>query len=378
MPTRSLLPAALALLASALLTPSLAGCAVLDPDRAGSDRHREQLARPADAVPAPATGDQPLVFAFFRNPSPNQEQDQPQAPGLSLATSRDGLAWDEVPGGPVFTPRVSVGGGEAFGVRDPAIARGPDGVYHMVFTWQGDVAAPEVATGIGYASSRDLRTWSDARNLQVMRPYVGRVPYCWAPDLVFDPARGEWLITWAAPVQGMWPETAEVPSNTRLWATRTRDFVTLSEPVVYLEPGYPVIDGAIVPLPEGHPRGRWAMFAKDERNRPVNKKQIKVTFADSLEGPWRWTDTEFAGVRTGVLSPAITTRGVEGPAPFRAGEGWLVLYDVYPAGRHGALWTTDFEQFTDVSARTTFPPQSRHGSVVRVDEDTWRALRERR
>ncbi|MBK9492703.1 MAG: hypothetical protein IPO07_30960 [Haliscomenobacter sp.] len=47
-------------------------------------------------------------------------------------------------------------------MRDPCIVQAPDGVFHMVWTsgW--------TERGIGYASSRDLITWSEQQYLPVM------------------------------------------------------------------------------------------------------------------------------------------------------------------------------------------------------------------
>ena len=72
--------------------------------------------------------------------------------GLHFAYSRDGLEWESVQNGKVFlTPEV----GKEKLMRDPSIARGPDGVYHMVWTpgWNGN--------GIAHASSTDLINWSE-------------------------------------------------------------------------------------------------------------------------------------------------------------------------------------------------------------------------
>lgn len=81
--------------------------------------------------------------------------------GLHLAWSTDGTTWSPLNGGrPLLTPTV-----EGYGVgwqnwdsraalmRDPSIVRGPDGMFHMVWTiaWND--------RGIGVAHSRDLITW---------------------------------------------------------------------------------------------------------------------------------------------------------------------------------------------------------------------------
>ena len=79
--------------------------------------------------------------------------------GLHLAASTDGYRWEKLGGGASYlTPSV----GKAKLMRDPCIVRGPDGVYHMVWTsgWNEN--------GIGYASSKDLVHWTPQRELPVM------------------------------------------------------------------------------------------------------------------------------------------------------------------------------------------------------------------
>jgi hypothetical protein len=45
-------------------------------------------------------------------------------------------------------------------MRDPSIAHGPDGVFHLVWTtsWEGRT--------IGHTRSRDLRHWSPQRTIR--------------------------------------------------------------------------------------------------------------------------------------------------------------------------------------------------------------------
>ena len=92
----------------------------------------------------------PFVFSYFTG---NGED------GLHFMASEDGLHWEALRDGESFlAPRV----GEAKLMRDPCIALGPDGVFHMVWTvgwWE---------RGIGYAHSRDLVNWSEQRYIPVM------------------------------------------------------------------------------------------------------------------------------------------------------------------------------------------------------------------
>ena len=61
-----------------------------------------------------------FVFSTFREPADK---------GLYLATSEDGYHWDDL-GGPYLVPMV----GNQKVMRDPSVAVGPDGTFHMVWT----------------------------------------------------------------------------------------------------------------------------------------------------------------------------------------------------------------------------------------------------
>jgi len=92
-------------------------------------------------VPAsPAQAPQSYLFSYFVN---NGED------GLHLLSSADGLRWSPVNGGrSLLYPHV----GSRL-MRDPSIARGPDGTFHLVRTtgsWDN---------GIGIAHSKDLIEW---------------------------------------------------------------------------------------------------------------------------------------------------------------------------------------------------------------------------
>ena len=99
-------------------------------------------------------GEEVYLFASFRG---NGED------GLHLAHSRDGLEWAALNGDRSFLkPEV---GGKL--MRDPCIIRGPDGLFHMVWTtsWSDK--------GIGYANSKDLVSWSEQQFVPVMEHEAG-------------------------------------------------------------------------------------------------------------------------------------------------------------------------------------------------------------
>lgn len=290
---------------------------------------------------SPRIQDDSIVFAYFTG---NGEG------GMRLATAPAGAEPRE------FTPlprrsvmRSSLGAGL---VRDPSIVRGPDGVWHAVWTtgWW--------ATGFGLAHSDDLLTWRLRRGVPVMRSVPGTVN-TWAPEIHWDPERSEYLVIWSSTVRGMFEETAESSEagpdglglNHRIWSATTRDFVTWSEPRVFFDPGFNVIDAVIV---RDNPRGRWVMVFKDETLKPEAKKNLRVAFADSMQGTYVAADRPIEEAGTWV----------EGPTVLEHDAGWTIYFDRYRDGGFGAVRTKDWETFERVEPPPVMPRGARHGCVV--------------
>jgi beta-xylosidase len=232
--------------------------------------------------------------------------------------------------------------GESKLMRDPSITRGPDGTFHMVWTtsWKGKT--------IGYASSKDLVQWSEQRAIEVMG-HEPNVVNCWAPEVFYDAAKKEFLVVWASTVTGKFTETQEGGErgyNHRLYAFRTADFRAIGATRLFYDPGFSVIDAAIV-----RDGKRYIMVVKNETAKPP-AKYLFTTTAASLDGPWA------------KPSPSITGKEwSEGPSPVRVGNYWYIYFDLYRQKRYGALRSVDFVTWEDVSDRVRFPDGVRHGTA---------------
>ena len=264
--------------------------------------------------------------------------------GLHLAASQDGYAWQALRGGASFlAPEI----GKARLMRDPCIARGPDGMYHMVWTsgWND--------TGIGYACSPDLVRWSAQRDLPVMA-HAPAALNAWAPEIFYDTRRNHFLIVWSSTIPGRFAATdaggdpsGDQQYNHRIYATTTVDFTRFTPTRLFYDPGFSVIDATFV-----HALGRDWLIVKDETRHPP-RKHLQVAPADSLEGPF------------GALGAPITPPGLwaEGPSALQVGDEVILYFDAYTAGHYGALRSRDMRQWDDVSARLRFPPGVRHGTA---------------
>ena len=296
----------------------------------------------ADSEAASTAGDV-FLFSYFKG---NGED------GLHLAWSTDGLKWTPLKGDTSFLKPTA--GGDKL-MRDPCIIRGPDGLFHMVWTvsWR--------ERGIGYTRSKDLIEWSPQKFIPVME-HEPTARNCWAPEVFYDEANKQYLIFWATTIPGRFPATeiaGDDGLNHRMYYVTTRDFETFSPTKLLYDPGFNVIDATIV-----RDGARYVMFLKNETRNPP-QKNIRVAFSDRPEGPW------------GPASRPITgDYWAEGPTAIRIGGAWIVYFDKYAEHRYGAVRSTDMAHWEDISAHVDFPAGFRHGTVLPVDAGVLARLRE--
>lgn len=295
------------------------------------------LASPA----ARALSEDVILFPYFKDPGTQ---------GIFLMASEDGLRFEHLNGG---APILTVPGGVT---RDPSIVRGPDDLFHMVWT-----AAPK---SFGYASSPDLVTWSVPRLIPVFGP-DDPIVNTWAPELFYDTAAQEYLVVWASTDRERFP----VGSNEdrlyehRLYATTTRDFASFTETRLFYDPGFNVIDGMIAHDVAGD---RFVMAIKDERARPVPQKNIKLTFSDSAQGPYGPPSDSVTG---GGL---VVAEWAEGPTLLPIDDGWRLYFDSYTDfdSVYHAYESPDLETWIDVTDQLVFPAIDgllQHGTVFRSE-----------
>ena len=190
--------------------------------------------------------------------------------GLYLALSTNGYHWQALNHGhSLLKPEV----GAHRIMRDPCLAEGPDGTFHLVWTsgWTADKGKV-----IGYAHSKDLVTWSEQRAIPVMEnePNTRNI---WAPEIFYDKAKARWLVFWSSSIPGKFPETdgtGDDGYNHRFYYTTTTDFQTLTESRLLYDPGFNAIDATLFRADD-----KYYLLFKDERKTPV-KKNLRYATAD--------------------------------------------------------------------------------------------------
>jgi len=234
-------------------------------------------------------------------------------------------------------------------MRDPFLQRGPDGTFHMVWTWSWRTPAV-----LGHATSTDLIHWTKHEQLPLMANEPTALN-AWAPALYYEPDHHRWLIFWSSTIPGRFPgdNSGDGGLNHRIFFTTTPDFKTLTPAKVFFDPGYSVIDATLI---QPGTAGDVYLIFKDERKTPL-EKHLQTAEAPTLEGPWTH------------ISPPLSETWSEGAAIIPVHGGFLAYYDHYrPPQHYGAIFTGDLKTWRDATSEITFPAGLRHGSFLRLTQ----------
>jgi hypothetical protein len=270
---------------------------------------------------------------------------EPANEGLRMLYSYDGYAWKDL-NKTLLKPEI----GNQKVMRDPSIAQGKDGTFHLVWTssWKGD-------KGFGYAHSKDLIHWSEQRLLPVMAHEPTTVNV-WAPELFYDDEADQFIIIWASTIPFRFPRGIEDEENNhRMYFTTTKDFTTFSPTQLFIDPGFSVIDAVIVK----RQKNDYVLVLKDN-TRP--ERNIKVAFGKTPLGPYE------------NVSVPFTKKFTEGPSVTKVGNEWLIYFDTYQDKRYDALKTVDFKTFTDVSSQAKVPEGHKHGTIFKAKKKVLKGL----
>jgi hypothetical protein len=268
------------------------------------------------------------VFAYFKEPGTQ---------GIYFALSRDGYTFTPLNDGQPWIKPESPG--EI--MRDVFITRNPSGDgFRAVWTWGWK------GSTLGTASSADLMTWSHQTEVPIMKDFP-TVRNVWAPETYWDADAKQWLLIWSSAL-------SDNNDGNRIWAARTKDFVTFSKPAVFFDPGFVVIDATMFHHNFGGKQD-WVFVVKDQSVDPL-RYQVRWTSGPSVEGPWA------------PLSGPITESWSEGPSVIQVGSHWIVYYDHYraPRARYEGVETGDWLHWTSVNDKMHFPEFAKHGSFLHV------------
>lgn len=302
--------------------------------------------------------DEVYLFTSFREPS---------TAGLQYLYSLDGFHWDTIPGiwlqpeigndsqytdawtqevkDPKFYPEHRI-------LRDPSIAQGPDGIFHLVWTtqWMG-------SKGFGYASSADLIHWSEQRIIPVMEGIPTN--NVWAPELFYDDEQQQFLIIWSSQINPTAYTSADslgTNASHRMWYSTTADFQHFTPAEKYYDPGFNSIDGFLVKREAND----YVLIVKD--NRKPGFSNLFCVFGSTPYGPFHSPTQTFGRTYS------------EGPCAIQIGKEWIIYYDQYHPQEYGAVTTSDFKTFTPIAHRIQVPEGHKHGTILKISKEQLEAL----
>ncbi|PAZ12511.1 hydrolase [Streptomyces sp. SA15] len=278
----------------------------------------------------------------------------------ALSKGNDPLKWRELNDGkPVLTSTL----GEK-GLRDPFIIRSPEGdKFYQIATdlriyGNGDWDASQ-RTGsksIMVWESTDLVHWTDQRLVKVSPDSAGNT---WAPEAFYDAERGEYVVFWASKLYDNEAHSGDT-YNRMMYAT-TRDFHTFSEPKVWIDRGYSVIDSTVI-----RHDGTYYRLSKDERNNTSSTPNSKFIFEEKSDS---LLDTSWDAVAEGIGKGAMNA--AEGPLVFKSNteEKWYAFLDEFGGRGYIPFETTDLDSGVwTPSTGYDLPAKPRHGTVLPVTQ----------
>lgn len=281
------------------------------------------------------------LFTYFTGNHISEE-------AVCYAVSMDGYSYWALNGGkPVLDSKVISSTG---GVRDPHILRGEDGkTFYMVLTDMVSANGWDSNRAMVLLKSNDLVNCTHTV-INMQKKYEGQesLKRVWAPQTIFDPEAGKYMVYWSMQYAG--------GPDIIYYAYANDDFTDLEgEPKVLFLPENrkSCIDGDIV-----YKDGVFHLFYKTEGH----GNGIKVATTRSLTSG-QWTEEPDYKQQT--------TDAVEGAGTFKliGQDKYILMYDVYMKGRYQFTETTDLKNFKviDNDVKMNFHP--RHGTIIPITRD---------
>ena len=295
------------------------------------------------------------IYAYFRG-GVNGEQEVQQ---IHLAISDDGLNWRDLNGNhPVLVSDMGTKG-----LRDPYIIRSYEGDKFYLMATDLDANGGlwndygnRGSKSLMFWESDDLVNWSEQRMIQVSNDDMGCT---WAPEAIYDEENKQYVIYWSS------SDLTNEGKKSVYYAT-TRDFVTFSEPKVFVDgsKSFTVIDTSMVRGSDG----RYYRFTKREDN-----VSVFMEVSDSVLGEYTRVGSNIEGIL-----------GVEGPAIFEMIDGkYCLMLDGYRTPNKGVgffpLISEDIAsgQFTRLTQGFKMPTGAKHGVMLTVTQEEYDAIMEK-
>lgn len=287
------------------------------------------------------------LFAYFIG---NAVKDESLHWGISL----DGYNYYALNGNkPVMNSKEISSTG---GIRDPHILRGHDGkTFYMVMTDMTASKGWDSNRAMVLLKSTDLINWTHSV-VNIQKKYKGQedLKRVWAPQTIYDPEAGKYLIYWSMK-HGDGPDII-------YYAYANDSFTDIEgEPKPFFIPENKMscIDGDIM-LKDGV----YHLFYKTEGSKTKGIKEATTTSLTS----GKWTEQPDYKQQT--------PNQVEGAGTFKliGQDKYILMYDVYTSGRYDFTESTDLNTFRNVTRPVTMDFHPRHGTIIAITYDELKRL----
>ncbi len=285
------------------------------------------------------------LFCYFTGNKPEEER-------VHFALSRDGYSFKALNGNKeIFVQTL----GKKC-CRDPFIFRDEKGKFHIIAT--------DMRSEDGWANNNSMIVWDsdnllDWKNERIIdftafesTKNANRV---WAPQVIFDRGRGEYMIYWTH-------NNADDELDTIIWYAYTKDFSSLtSEPKVLFRPksNLCAIDGDIT-----EKDGKFYLYQADGK-----KDGICYCVADKPSGPYFEPEDN---------KVSVSDTALEGNCLYKliGEEKYIMIADKFKAGGYFMQETEDMIHFKAVPKEkfSLDHLRPRHGSVMHITEKEYSAL----
>lgn len=276
------------------------------------------------------------LFAYFKGNAVSDE-------ALCFAISTDGYNYRALNHNkPILDSKMISSTG---GIRDPHILRGIDGQsYYMVLTDMTSSKGWDSNRAMVLLKSTDLINWKHTV-VNIQKQYNGNedLKRVWAPQTIFDPAKGKYMVYWSMKHGD--------GADMIYYAYANDDFTGFTAaPEVLFRPknGKSCIDGDII-----NKNGLFHLFYKTEGH----GNGIRLAMTDSLaSGKW----IEQPGYKQ------QTKDAVEGSGVFKLNNSpkYILMYDVYGKGKYQFCESYDLDQFNVIDHEVKMDFHPRHGTII--------------
>ncbi|MFT3789257.1 MAG: glycoside hydrolase family 43 protein [Tepidisphaeraceae bacterium] len=300
------------------------------------------------------------LFVFFKDDDHS----------LHFALSRDGYTFTDVNRGqPIMSGRDL---GEQKGIRDPYIARGPDGGFYLGLTDLHIFAKREGLRDTEWERPGELYSWGNNRAIVLMKsfdlvnwthtiyhpaefwPAFKDMGCAWAPQMIWDDAKAKMLLSFT---------TRFGKGSNQLYYTYTDEAFTKFETEPQELFKYPrdrnIIDSDITKVD-----GKFHLFYV-AHDRPGG---IRQAVSDRLDGGYVFDETKVDPERVACEAPSVWKR--------IGTNTYVLMYDVFGVNPHnfGFSETTDFKTFKNIGRfnegvmKTTNFTSPKHGAIIPITQ----------